>query len=160
MRPGLLALCFAALLLRPLPAAAQAAAADLAFLDGLCLVPLNTDDVGAVHAAHALIRSRGGRIAILSEPGLLLGWIPEAERADLIGEARIGAIYADPIAPGSLSLPGRGGQARWQALHVVEYFNAVKRGDIQRRAELEKAAATAYASDARARPPLEEWAYL
>lgn len=154
MRAQLLAL---GLLLSLLPAPAGAGTApggDLAFLDGLCLVVLDRGDVGALHAAHAAIRSRGGRIAILSEPGLLLGWIPESERRALIGQAGIRAIYDREVAP---DLGGRDAQSRC----TVEYFNAVKRGDVQRRAEIERSApAPPRAGDARTRDAFTEWSYL
>jgi hypothetical protein len=128
---------------------------DRSWLDGLCMVVLESEDVGSLHAAHALIRSRGGRIAILSPPSMLLGWIPRAERAALIGQAGIRAIHAEEVAPGRVPI------ADAPTRHMVEFFNAVQRGEMRERAEIRKTPPAAPTSgDVLAREPAEEWAYL
>ncbi|UCE03346.1 MAG: hypothetical protein JSW67_03920, partial [Candidatus Latescibacterota bacterium] len=128
---------------------------DRSWLDGFCMVVLESEDVGSLHAAHALIRSRGGRIAILSPPSLLFGWIPQQERAGLIGQASIRDIHAQEVPPGRVPIPDA------PTRHMVEFFNAVQRGEMRERAEIRKTPpAPPTSGDVLAREPAEEWAYL
>ena len=73
---------------------------DMSWLDGFTLVVLDTDDISSLHNARATIQSHGGRVAIMSPPSMILGWIPFDRRAELIGQAGITAIYDTEVLPG------------------------------------------------------------
>ncbi|HZM17258.1 MAG TPA: right-handed parallel beta-helix repeat-containing protein [Candidatus Krumholzibacteria bacterium] len=125
------------------------------WLAGLTLVVLDSDDVGSLHAAHALIRSQGGTIALLSPPSLLIGWIPPEKNAALLGRAHIRAIHRRPVSSSGLGIEDASSQ------RMVEFFNAAVRGDLRRPAELQKPGAWPQGtSDALPPEPLEPWAYL
>ncbi|MBP2681480.1 MAG: hypothetical protein H6Q78_1343, partial [Candidatus Krumholzibacteriota bacterium] len=100
---------------------------DMAWLDGFTLIELETSDIPSLHTARAVIQSHGGRVAIMSPPSLLLGWIPFERRAELIGIAGIKEIYYTEVLRGEVETPD------FQTRSTVNFFNAVCRGDIQRK---------------------------
>ncbi|UCH84862.1 MAG: hypothetical protein JSW50_04005, partial [Candidatus Latescibacterota bacterium] len=109
------------------PAAAQKSDAknEMSWLDGFTLVTLETDDVSGLHNARAAIQAHGGRVAIMSLPSTILGWVPYDRHAELIGQAGIKEIYYSEVLKGEVDV--RDTQTRL----MVNYFNAVVRGDIQ-----------------------------
>ena len=144
------------------PALAQSDASNgMSWLDGFSLVVLESDDIGGLHRARAEIQSRGGRVAILSPPSLILGWIPYDIRDDLIGKAGIRSIHYTEVEPEALALGDR------QSGYMTRYFNSVVRGDVQKKS-LERANRAAPAGsgwagagpDALPRPDLDESAYV
>jgi hypothetical protein len=113
------------------PAAAIADGADeardgrLSFLEGFTLVVLEDGDIPAMHEARELITSYGGRIAIMSPPSLLMGWVPMELREELIGQAGIKDIYFTDVMPGEVRVHNEPNRA------MLNYYNAVVRGEIQ-----------------------------
>jgi hypothetical protein len=132
---------------------------DMAWLDGFTLVELETTDIPSMHTARAMIQSHGGRVAIMSPPSLILGWIPFEHRAELIGVAGIKEIYYTEVLGGEVATPD------FQSRSTVNFFNAVCRGDIQRK-HFEEAASTApedrkpIPNDALPQPEIDMDAYL
>lgn len=108
---------------------------EMSWLDGFTLVVLDTDDIAGLHAARATIQAHGGRVAIMSPPSLILGWIPYEYRAELIGTSGIREIYETEVPEGEVDAQD------FQTRAMVNFFNAVARGDIQRE-HFEEAART------------------
>jgi hypothetical protein len=134
---------------------------EMSWLDGFSLIVLDSDDVAGLHRARTEIQSHGGRVAIMSPPSLILGWIPYELRAELVGKAGIRDIYHTEISPGELEINDR------QSRHMIDYYNSVVRGDLQKKhlADPSRSAAAARewpvdGSDALQRPPLDESAYI
>ncbi len=100
---------------------------DMSWLDGFTLVVLDTDDISSLHNARATIQSHGGRVAIMSPPSMILGWIPFDRRAELIGQAGITAIYDTEVLPGEVKADD------FQSNAMVKFFNAAARGDVQKK---------------------------
>jgi predicted outer membrane repeat protein len=122
---------------------------DMSWLDGFTLVVLETTDIPSLHQARATIQSHGGRVAIISPPSIILGWIPYERRAELIGQAGIKTIHDSEIPVGAVDTRD------FQTRAVVSFFNSAVRGDIQRE-HFEDLART----DAAARQPLGNDALL
>ena len=116
----------------------------VSWLDGFSLVELEGDDIAGLHRARAAIQSHGGRVAIMSPPSLILGWIPYEIRAELIGRAGIKAIHYTEVMPGEVDA------LEPQSNYMIEYFNSVVRGDVQKKL-LERSGSSA-ADDAREWP--------
>ncbi len=154
MRPTIRCLVLAALLGAPCSGSAQEPTERYEWLDGLTLFVLDSDDVAALHAAHAAIRAQGGRVAILSPPSVLLGWMPPAKSAGLVGRAHIAAVHRDAVDAQALSRGDR------QTELVVEYFNRVVRGEVRPQPDVQKPRSWGGAGDTRQAEPLEELAYL
>ena len=125
-------LCAAVILVAVFPITASLAADpdtasdEMAFLDGLSLIALDTEDIGSLHLARRMIQSYGGRVAVMSPPSILIGWIPPDSREALIGKAGIKEIYYTEVLPGEIRTAGDGPDP------AVEFFNAAVRGDIAR----------------------------
>ena len=125
-------LCAAAvflLLMRPTPTLAVdpgAAPDQLAFLNGLSLIALDTEDISQLHLARRLIQSYGGTVAIMSPPSTLIGWVPPDSREALVGQAGIREIYYTEVLPEEVRTQGEGPDP------AVEFFNAAVRGEIAR----------------------------
>ncbi len=140
--------------------------ADMSFLDGYTLVFVEDSDIPALHRARELIESRGGTIAIMSPPSILLGWVPMEIRDELVGRAGIKDIYYSEILPGELATRTEPEQS------MISYFNAVVRGEIQAENDAfeEQAGAGALGSSLTAKqdrlpdlmvpPPLDTGSYL
>ena len=81
-----------------LPARASVTDAQNAgsWLDGFTLVVVDTDTPEGLHAARKEIQARGGRVAIMSLPSTILGWVPFEVRSELIGVAGIQWAKAPP----------------------------------------------------------------
>jgi len=109
----------------------------LAFLDGMSLIVLETDDIPSMHRALNLIHSFGGKIAIMSPPSILLGWVPFEVRDDLIGRAGIKDIYYTEVLPEELGLEDE------QSIKMINYFNGVVRGEVQAKYEMHRQAVAA-----------------
>jgi hypothetical protein len=105
-------------------AAADTDPNELAFLDDLSLVVLDTDDINSLHLARRLIQSKGGRIAIMSPPSVLIGWVPYGLEDELVGKMGIEAIHYSEVASETLDR----GNPRTRAM--IEFFNSAVRGDI------------------------------
>jgi parallel beta-helix repeat protein len=102
---------------------------DFSFLEGMALVVLEDGSVPALHEARQLIESYGGRIAIMSPPSMLIGWIPFELREELIGLAGIEDIYFTEVPAGEVRTAGAPDRA------MVSWFNAVTTGEIRQRME-------------------------
>jgi hypothetical protein len=108
---------------------------ELAFLDGLSLVVLDTNDIPSLHLARRMVQSYGGTVAVMSPPSLLIGWVPFEAREALIGKAGIRDIYYTEVFPGEVNTSDPRSDA------MVRFFNAAVRGDLAR--EFEEAAPSA-----------------
>jgi hypothetical protein len=97
----------------------------LPWLEGFTLVELDTDDVASLYRAKAVIESHGGRIAILSPPSLLMGWVPPELGEELTGKAGIKQVYFTDVLPGEVTINDE------QTRHMVTYYNRVVRGEYQ-----------------------------
>jgi len=132
---------------------------EMSWLDGFTLVVLETDDISSLHTARATIQSHGGRVAIMSPPSLILGWIPFERRAELIGIAGIKEIYYTEVLQGEVDTPD------FQTRSTVNFFNAVARGDIQREhfeeaARVEREGLQPMPNDALPHPEIDMAEYL
>jgi hypothetical protein len=109
----------------------DANASDMTFLDDLVLIVLEDGNIPRMHAAREQVESVGGHVAVMSPPSLLLGWVPEEARGQLVGRAGITGIYARELREGEIgSLLGEPNRA------MLRYFNAVARGEIQAEEEM------------------------
>ncbi len=136
-------------------AAADDGSADYSWLEGLSLIVLDTQDIGSMHAAHAFIREAGGTVAILSPPSLLFAWLPPAKTAALEGRHPIRAIHHGEVTAADLGLEDA------QSRSMLQYWNAVVRGEIRSRAELGKPQGwQPGAGDVRTPDAIEPWAYV
>ncbi|UCG51905.1 MAG: right-handed parallel beta-helix repeat-containing protein [Candidatus Latescibacterota bacterium] len=132
---------------------------DMSWLDGFSMVVLESKDVSGLHAARVEIQSHGGRVAIMSPPSLILGWVPFERRAELIGKAGIKEIYHSEVLGGEVDVSDP------QTRLMVGYFNAVVRGEIQARLHEEAARVEAEGRepmppDAFPHPEIDEGDYL
>jgi hypothetical protein len=122
----------AALLLVVMPAGVSfaaepgAASDEMAFLDGLSLVVLDTEDIATLHLARRTIQAYGGTVAIMSPPSLIIGWIPPEASDALIGRAGIKEIHYTEVLPQEVRSTSEESDA------VVRFFNRAVRGDIAR----------------------------
>lgn len=140
--------------------AADSARDDLAFLDGLTLIDVDTDDVSSLHVARRMVQAYGGTVAIMSPPSLLIGWVPFEAREALIGKAGIREIYYTEVFPGEIE------SSDPRTAAMVTFYNSAVRGDLAR--EFEESARAAAAdpapvereSDVFTPEPIEEEAYL
>jgi hypothetical protein len=120
---------------------------DMSWLDGFTLVVLEksnselteSEHAARLHAARSVIQSHGGRVAIMSPPSYIMGWVPFEYRSELIGKAGIKDIFYTNVRHTEV------GADDTQSRLMVNYYNAVVRGDVQR--ELL----------ARASRPVQEW---
>jgi len=150
------------LILSPVPslAADGAPGGALSYLDGLTLIVLDSHDIPSMQRARNTIQSFGGRVAIMSPPSIMLGWIPFEIRDDLVGRARIKDIYYTEVLPSELDIQDRQGQM------MINYFNAVTSGKIQADYKIKQESAAAQnilpeiRPDALDPPPFEEKEYL
>ncbi|MDH3217099.1 MAG: T9SS type A sorting domain-containing protein [Candidatus Krumholzibacteria bacterium] len=133
---------------------------DMSWLDGFSLVILESNDVAGLHRARTAIQSHGGRVAIMSPPSLILGWIPFETRTELIGKAGIRGIYYTEVSAGEVNTDDP------QSGMLVRYYNSVVRGDIQRK-HFEEAERTSTVkrwpengSDAMQPPPRDQSSYI
>jgi predicted outer membrane repeat protein len=132
---------------------------SMSWLDGFSLVVLESQDVAGLHRARVEIQSHGGRVAILSPPSFILGWVPREIQAELIGKAGIKSIHDTEIPPSEIET--RDPQSR----AMLNYYNSVARGDYQAK-ELQRMGAAPPArwpgggSDALERPPLDDASYI
>lgn len=131
------------------------------WLDGFSLVWLESDDVSGLQRARAEIQTHGGRVAIMSPPSVILGWIPPDIRTELIGRAGIKDVFYTEILDGEIVA------ADAQTGYMIRYFNSVVRGDYQKKLfeRIENASAAPKTwpdtgSDVRIPPDLEEAEYL
>jgi hypothetical protein len=133
---------------------------DMSWLDGFSLVVLDGEDVAGLHRARTAIQTHGGRVAIMSPPSLILGWIPYEIRDQLIGKAGIKHILYTEVLPGETGLDDR------QSRVMLNYFNSIVRGDYQKKyfEEASRSAAVTdwpkIGSDALQPPPLDEVSYI
>lgn len=109
----------------------------LDWLDGLTLVLVDGNGPESLHRARTVIQDFGGRVAILSPPSLLIGWIPYQVRDDLVGRAGIRAIYYTEV------LPEETGISDPQGLRMLRYFNAAVRGELGENYRMRRALAPA-----------------
>ncbi|UCG51357.1 MAG: T9SS type A sorting domain-containing protein [Candidatus Latescibacterota bacterium] len=119
-----LPLVFSILLISSFALAGDVAPNNLAFLDGLSLVVLDTDDIPSLHLARRMVQSYGGRVAVMSPPSILIGWVPFEVRETLIGKAGIKEIYYTEVLPGELDTSDPRSNA------MVDFFNAAVQGKI------------------------------
>jgi hypothetical protein len=133
---------------------------DMAFVNGLSLVVLDTEDIETLHLARRTIQSYGGTVAIMSPPSLIIGWIPPESRGALIGAAGIREIHDTEVIPEEI------GTADRESAAAVRFFNRAVRGDI---AKEHRDFAQTVAADGTAPPrepdmrdpePVDEAAYL
>jgi hypothetical protein len=120
---SILILCSLLLIASPVQAV-ESDTHELAFLEGLSLVVLDTDDVPSLHLARRLIQSYGGSVAIMSPPSILVGWIPYEIRDMLVGRMGIREIYYTEVLPGEVEKSDSQSQA------MIGFFNAAVRGEI------------------------------
>ncbi len=120
---SILILCSLLLIASPVRAV-ESDTHELAFLEGLSLVVLDTDDVPSLHLARRLIQSYGGSVAIMSPPSILVGWIPYEIRDMLVGRMGIREIYYTEVLPGEVEKSDSQSQA------MIGFFNAAVRGEI------------------------------
>lgn len=111
-------------------AGAQAAApgaGERDWLRGLAFVLLDSADEIALRQARGVIQAQGGRIALMSPPSTLVGWIPRELHRDLIGQAHIAAIHDREIDSGQVAAwdPATRAMATW--------FNEAITGRYQQR---------------------------
>ena len=98
---------------------------DLPWLDGFTLVVLETSDVPSMHRAVKTIQASGGKIAIMSPPSILMGWIPIEIRSELIGRSGIKDIFYTDVELDEVRASDR------QSRMMVEYFNRAVRREVQ-----------------------------
>ncbi|UCH85312.1 MAG: T9SS type A sorting domain-containing protein [Candidatus Latescibacterota bacterium] len=133
---------------------------ELAFLDDLTLVVLDTEDIPSLHLARRLIQSKGGRVAVMSPPSLLIGWIPYELEDELIGKMGIQSIHYSEVAPAEFDR----GNSRSKA--AIEFFNSAVRGDITYDHYIKKESRLSAAAPPERRPdvfepePIEYGAYI
>jgi hypothetical protein len=138
---------------------AQKDVAGLDWLEGFTLVELDSDDVTSMYQARSLIESRGGQVAILSPPSILMGWVPFEERANLIGRAHIRDIYFTDVSENDVVMRDE------QTRHMVRYFNRVVKGEynetwLRRQQTAPPMNEMILKADVKDRGPLEEQAYI
>jgi hypothetical protein len=119
---------------------------NLPWLDGFSLVVLNTHDIPSMNRALNVIQSFGGRIAILSPPSLMVGWIPFEVRDDLVRRAGIKDIYYTEVLPGEIDMSNE------QSSMMVNYYNAVVRGEIQEKYRIRQQLAASRVDTMKMRP--------
>ena len=64
---------------------------------GYTLILMNNTDIASANQARDYVISQGGRIAILSPPHVMLGWISPELSTNLIGKYGIEYITQSPI---------------------------------------------------------------
>ncbi len=133
---------------------------EMAFLDGVSLVVLETEDIPSLQLARRMIRSYGGSVAVMSPPLILIGWVPPGAREKLLGKAEIQEIYTREVLPSEL--PSRAVRTN----PAIGFFNRAVRGDIAREHRNYTQAVSSGAPrpprqpDVRTADPLDEGAYL
>ena len=154
-RRSLLALC--ALLLLSLGLAPAHASSERPWLDGFTLVLLDSEDVASLHRARETIQAHGGRIALMHEPNVLMGWVPRQVAAELTGKDRIRAFYYDETAA-ELAVAKHSSQRR-----AITSFNDFVSGRYEQRLAMQKQATAAdspQVSDVEPHPDLNYDEYL
>ncbi|MDH5405807.1 MAG: VCBS repeat-containing protein [Candidatus Aminicenantes bacterium] len=124
--------------------------------EGFTLIVTDCVTIDDTHAAVNYIRSMGGRVAIVSPPRVMVGWIPVELSRKLIGNQHIRSIHYDPLPEKeAASAFGEGPD-----LALVKFFNRVVSGEV-RSEQMEAASITGtpLINDMREAPPVN-WAQI
>ena len=96
---------------------------------GYTLILLNKGSLEKAYEAVDFIQMKGGRVAIIASPRVLLGWVPETLDRTLIGKQGIQSIHRAPVSLSGLTV---------EENDAMGFFNQVASGqwDEQKRALL------------------------
>jgi len=94
--------------------------------EGYTLIVTDCATIDDTHATLNYIHSMGGRVAIVSPPRLMTGWIPVELSNKLIGKNHIRSIHYDPLPEKeAASSFGEGSD-----LEMIKFFNRVVTGEV------------------------------
>ena len=91
---------------------------------GYTLILMSNTDSSSANQARDFVISKGGRIAILSPPHVMLGWVAPELYGELYGRHGIELVTRDPVDPKDVPYKDK------QTLAAVSSFNAVASGSM------------------------------
>jgi hypothetical protein len=95
---------------------------------GYTLILMSNTDIPSANQARDFVILKGGRIAILSPPHVMLGWVPPELYGELYGRHGIELVTRDPVDLKDVSYKDK------QTLAAVSSFNAVASGSMAQEA--------------------------
>jgi len=98
--------------------------AAIAWQEGYTLILMSNTDIPSANQARDYVVSQGGRIAILSPPHVMLGWVSPELSAELIGKFGIELVTQSPINLETLRYRDE------QTLATASFFNSVSSGSL------------------------------
>ena len=121
---------------------------------GFTLIIMNHTEAAAANQARDFVKSRGGRIAALVPPRVMMGWVAPELSQDLIGQHGIEQITHTPVARARFASNDAATRS------AVSFFNAVVSGALAtEQAAAAQASGEPLRNDALAPPILDEEAY-
>jgi hypothetical protein len=127
----------------------QLLAAATGWQEGYTLVLTGNTDIASANQARDYVISQGGRIAILSPPHAMLGWISPELAQQIIGKHGIEQVFFSPVDLGKIKYQDE------QTMAVVNFFNAVASGSLrQEMSGIIETVGTPLVNDALDHPPL------
>jgi len=131
------------------------ASSSLEWQQGYTLILMSNTDVASANQARAYVASQGGRIAILSPPHIMLGWVAPELHAQLVGQYGIELITQSPVDLNTLKYKDE------QTIALASFFNSVASGEsVQEMAASAMVKGEPLINDAFEAPPLDYSNYL
>ena len=96
----------------------------IAWQQGYTLILMRNTDISSANQARDYVINQGGKIAVLSPPHVMLGWMPPGISTELIGKYGIELITQSPIDLESLEYRDE------QTLSTISFFNSVSSGAL------------------------------
>jgi hypothetical protein len=104
----------------------KASTFSTAWVEGYTLILMNNTDIASVNQARDYVMSKGAKIAILSRPHVILGWVSPEIAPELLGKHGIEFITQSPVDLKELKYQDE------QTLATASFFNSVASGSMSK----------------------------
>lgn len=108
--------------------AAHKQSGDTEWHQGYTLITMSNADIASANKARDYVTSRGGTIAVLLPPHIMLGWVPPEIADSLVGNYGIESVTDNPLNLTQLKYRDEG------SLAAANFFNAVVTGSLEKEA--------------------------
>lgn len=101
------------------------ASSETSWYKDYTLIITGNTDTSSTHRTRNYIVSRGGRIAVVVPPHVMLGWVPQSVATKLVGHEKIELVTSRPV--NITAIPYRDEKT----LAMVNFFNKVASGQLE-----------------------------